>query len=344
MDVFQQQRGWWGYHPGRPRPLSVVEMIRAGTIDAELAALLWLLIEGRVPVVVASGPPLAGKTTLLTALMDFLPPDVEKLFLRGWAEDFAWLPDAEGLGWPGWAESGVLPGAADPRKRETPDVPVADPARTYLLAAELSSHLPVYTWALHARVLVRALQRGYGLGTCLHAASLEEVLAQLQAPPVSLTADEVRFLGVVIILRVVDAGAGAAADPRRDGGGTAPLRRRAVAVHYLRPPERDRAGHIQRRPPAVLATWDRHADRFEHFAWGITPELADRVGRRQDEFERLHRDRAAFLAALAETGSGGLAEVRRALDDHRRVTTLGSRRANQSANQPQHGHAVEGTG
>jgi hypothetical protein len=71
-----------------------------------------------------------------------------------------------------------------------------------------------------------------------------------------------------------------------------------VAAHYLRPVERDGHGHLQRRPPAVLATWDaKHAD-FEHFAWGVTPELASRVGRTQADFERRQAGRARFLASI----------------------------------------------
>ena len=45
--------GRWAFRPLPPEPRSVVELIRAGTLDAELAATLWVLIEGRVPVVVA---------------------------------------------------------------------------------------------------------------------------------------------------------------------------------------------------------------------------------------------------------------------------------------------------
>ncbi len=74
---------------------------------------------------------------------------------------------------------------------------------------------------------------------------------------------------------------------------------RCTVVHYLRPVERDAQGHIQRRPPAVLAAWDEQDDVYEHYAWGITPELADRVGRSQADLEERQRDRAAFLAATA---------------------------------------------
>jgi hypothetical protein len=345
MDEFAQHRGWWGYHWAPPQPLSLTSIIASGSLDTELAALLWLLVEGRVPVVVAAEAPLAGKSTTLTALMDFLPPDVRKIFLHGWNETFDWLPDADDLGWPGWREAMALDDAAggvdpdDPstwdrqaimRRRMALEVPgrghsqPADPATSYLLASELSSHLPVYTWGVQARVLVRALQRGYGLGTSLHADSLEEIFEQLTATPVSLTEDELRWLGVVVVLRLFDRAGRSLQFPEgsleAELGPLQPwVKRRAVAVHYLRPPERDGAGHVQRRPPAVLATWDADGDCFEHFAWGVTPELARRVGREQADFEREQVARADYLAGLVAAGVESIPDVRRAIDGYRRA-------------------------
>ncbi|HET7676786.1 MAG TPA: hypothetical protein VFK38_02965 [Candidatus Limnocylindrales bacterium] len=343
MDEFAQHRGWWGYHWAPPQPLSITRIIASGSLDAELAALLWLLVEGRLPVLVAAEAPLAGKSTTLTALMDFLPPGTHKLFLRGWAETFDWLPDADRLGWPGWQEAlaeGAGVSARDPRVRgrlaqlqrrmeeETggeSQPRAADPATTYLLASELSSHLPVYTWGVQARILVRALQRGYGLGSSMHADSLEEVFSELGTPPVGLTEDELRWLGVVIVLRLVGEDGAALHFPEgsleAEMGPLQPwVRRRAVAVHYLRPPERDGAGHVQRRPPAVLATWDPATDCFEHFAWGVTPELALRVGRTQADFEGEQEARAAYLRGLVEGGVFGVPAVRRAIDGYREST------------------------
>jgi hypothetical protein len=339
LDVFSQQRGWWGYHWAAPQPLSITRIIAAGSLDAELAALLWILVEGRVPLVVAAEAPLAGKSTTLTALLDFLPSSVRRVFLRGWTEDFSWLPDADALGWPGWQAAALeeeeedRSTAEDPvawnrrsiaRRRMLqedagrPPSPAADPQRSYLLASELSSHLPVYTWGVHARVLIRALQRGYGLGTSMHADSLEEVFAQLQAPPVSAKDDEIRRLGVVVILRLIGPRGEVLHFPEGSlEGELGPLqpwvRRRAVAVHYLRPVERDAAGHIQRRPPAVLATWDPAADCFEHFAWGVASELALRVGRSDASFEREHAARTDFLRGLVASGVTGVSETRRAI-------------------------------
>lgn len=301
-------RDWWGPHWSPPRPRSIVELLRAGSLDSELAALLWLWLEARLPVVIAAGPPLAGKSTLLTALLAFLPTDARRFFLQGAAEDFRWLPEAEALGWHRPASSAESTGAEpSPRERR---LAAADPARAYLLAAELSDHLAAYTWGAAARLLVRAAGRGYGFGATIHAESLGEVLEQLQARPVGLSADELRSLGIVLVLGVARADQPRPA-PWWDAEPAAP-RRRVVAAHYVRPLERDAGGHLRRRPPAVLTTWEPEGDRFEHFAWGVLPELAERVGRAAADFERERARRAAFLGQLVtgpRTSPGEVAEA-----------------------------------
>ena len=253
---------WQSAHPAPLVPRSVVSLIRSGTLDPELTATLWLLLEARVPLLVAGGPRLAGKTTLLTALLDFLPPTANRIVLNGAREDFDWLDDA-------------------------------DPTRGYLLASELSDHTPLYVSGPAARQAIRVLGRGFGLGATLHAASLEGVFDQLRRFGVS--DDELSMVGTVLVLGA-------------PGG-----QRRVVAAHYVRPLSRDGHGHIQRLGPAVLATLDPATDTFEHFAWGITPELAIRVGRRPADFEDEAARRAEFLTGLAAAAIEAPAEVRRAI-------------------------------
>ncbi len=113
--------GRWAFRPLPPEPRSVVELIRAGTLDAQLAATLWLLIEARVPIVVAAEGHGAGKSTLLGALLDFLPPGIRTVELSGADETFDWLPQAAELGWS--APRGRWPAARDPpaSRRRCPD-------------------------------------------------------------------------------------------------------------------------------------------------------------------------------------------------------------------------------
>jgi hypothetical protein len=300
--------------PGEAPSHSVAQLISQRTLDPELAALVWLLLEGHVPIVVGAGPRLTGKSTLLHAFLDFLPPDIGTRRIAGRVEDFAWLPDPLALGWPGEDVADLIgrleptsargegsdPEAATSGRLAAPTRQVAPPEQTFLVCEELSNHAPMYTWGLRARVLVRALQLGYGLGTTMHIESLADLFALLTPPPVSLSEDEVRRLGVVIVLRRF------AGDERR-----------VLAAHYLRPVERDGEGHLQRRPPIVLATWDADRDEFDHFGWGAAPELALRTGRNQAEFERELTLRSAFLRELVAAGRTSIPAFRAALATYR---------------------------
>ena len=60
----------------KERPLSIIELIQNGALNAELTAQLWLYVEGlgvKPANVIISGGPGAGKTTLLNALFSFIP-------------------------------------------------------------------------------------------------------------------------------------------------------------------------------------------------------------------------------------------------------------------------------
>ncbi len=288
-------RGRWAIRHVPPTPRSIVELIRAGTLDAELAATLWLLIEGRVPLVVGALPRLAGKTTLLDALLMFLPPSTRTVELEGAMETFDWLPQAPELGWRATHTPAAIAARVTGRKP-----PTVRPDDTVLLIPELSDHLPSYTWGAEARIAIRAVVIGYGLAATIHADSLDDVFDQLRRPPVSLGDDELSRLGIVLILRPVGDGL-----------------RRVVAAHYVRPTARDEHGHVQRLGPGVLATWDPEQDRFEHFGWGITPELARRVGRRPGDFEAEVERRRDYLAGLANAGITDIDAVRAAIDGYR---------------------------
>jgi hypothetical protein len=272
-----------------PPRRSIVELIHRGVLDAELAALAWVLLEARLPLIVAGLARGAGKTTVFEALLDFLPVTARRVDLAGADEDFAWLPEAGTLGWRAAdAPDGDRPAAA---------IPVT-PAASYLVAAELSAHLPLYTWGAAARTLVRAASIGYGIGATIHADRLEDVH------------DELTYLGLIVVVR---------AERGPDGH----VHRRVVAAHYARPVGRDEHGHVQRLPPAVVAARDERTDRLEHFAWGVMPELAIRLGRRAGDLERDQAERAAVLGRLAEEGVVDVDSVRAVISEvHRERSPL----------------------
>ncbi|MFN8519757.1 MAG: hypothetical protein U0667_10300 [Chloroflexota bacterium] len=205
------------------------DLVHARVLDAELAALCWLLVEGGVPVVVTGGAEASERRRIRAALLR-LPPDAS-------CSTFD-------------AEQGTLTLGG----------------------------------------LGEAFQRGHRVGIVAAGSDLRQMVELLTGPAEGLPEDAVRRLGLVLVVGLVPSVApGAVID-----------RVRVLAAHYLRPLERDGQGHVQRRPPAVLATWDPAADVFDHFAWGVVGELADRVDRSRPSFEALQADRAAGLAALAQ--------------------------------------------
>jgi hypothetical protein len=141
--------GWWGYHWSPPRPMSAVEIVGSGSLDVRLMATLWAVTSRRRSVMLASEAPMAGKTTTLSALVDFLPPGTVGVFLRGWRGDFDWTDEI-------------------------------GPERGYLLVNEMSDHLPIYVWGRSARGALEMAGRGYGMGATMHADSLDEAIALLR--------------------------------------------------------------------------------------------------------------------------------------------------------------------
>jgi hypothetical protein len=219
---------------------SLVALIAQGVLDAELAALVWLLVEGRIPLVIAApeGRSGAGGQLLAGVLASVhAGEDVEMLL------------------------GPLTPAGAS------------------------------------------SLIRGRRAGGVVEAGSLGEVRERLGSGPLPLTPDQLTFIGCVLVI-------GESVGGRRG-------RLRVLAAHYVRPLARDAHGHAQRLDPAVLATWDDRLGRYEHFAWGVLPEIAARLGRRPGDLEADLHHRRDDLAGLAKAGVTKLDEVQRLVAGYR---------------------------
>ena len=241
-------------------------LVRDGWLDAELAGLLWLLVEARVPTLVVGRNPDACERVL--AAMDALLPDgVRRATVRP-DDDFEWLREAVELGW---------------RRERVGERPVPRDALSssdgVLIAPGLADATGIAGG--RARMVVRALALGYGLLATMTGEGLDEAFAALEVPAVGTDEDERSRLGTVVVLG--------------DDDGV----RRIVAAHYVRPVALDPHGHVQRLPPAVLATWNPGRRAWDHFAWGALTELAERTGMAPIDLEREQARRASVLADAA---------------------------------------------
>jgi hypothetical protein len=149
MRALNQPTSWWGWHWEPPTPMSIVELIKAGNLNARLAAMLWVAMERGASLIVAADPPSSGKTTTLSALLTFTPPETAVYFTRGMGETFS-LP------------------------------PRSDTYPTYILINEMSDHIPVYTWDDNARRAFELLDDGYSMATTMHDETVEGVIRQLR--------------------------------------------------------------------------------------------------------------------------------------------------------------------
>ncbi|HEV2655456.1 MAG TPA: hypothetical protein VGU68_20090 [Ktedonobacteraceae bacterium] len=167
-------RYYWHYDSRRP--LSMAQIIALGSVDAETAGLIWLLLEQGASLTVA-GPtdpqPGVGKTTTLNALLQFLPEGTALAYMSGMYETFAFT--------------------------RLPDI---DPAHTYALCNEVSDHLPIYMWGRVARRYLTLPAQGYHVATSVHADTIKDVLHMYQRD-LRLRPDEVRRLGLVVNIGLV---------------------------------------------------------------------------------------------------------------------------------------------
>lgn len=172
MRAVNQPESWWGWHGwDQPQPLSITQILEAGTMPPLLAAAFWLGLDRGASFCFAADPPGAGKTTVLTALLALAPPETAVYFTRGWGETFD-LP------------------------------PPSDTHATYLLVNEMSDHLPVYSWGPYVLRIFELLTEAYSLATTVHADTVEEVIAQLEHE-VGVPRAHLAYLTFVVPLAVV---------------------------------------------------------------------------------------------------------------------------------------------
>ena len=233
------------------RAPSLARLVAGGVVDAELAALAWLLLEDGIPVLVV-GLEEVTRDDLLDALAAALPAS----------------------------------------RRPNPAAPVGEGRLVRVPGTLATSTPPGSLRAALARTTARS-----GLAATIEGTDLAEALAVLRRQ--GLSEDEASFLGTVLVLGPVADRPVADRSVAEPGAAMPGRDQRVVASHYLRPVARDAGGHVQRLGPAVLATWDAEHGAYDHFEWGIYPELAARTGRRAGDLEAAHRGRAEELRSRA---------------------------------------------
>ncbi len=129
--------------------IGLADLVRNRTMSAEIAATLAGAAAERRSFIVFAGPRLAGKSTVLHAMLAHAGSDTPIRSVRGEPAEAARLRSGDGRG--------------------------------YVLIPEITQYAVAegYIWGASVRRVFGALDRGYALAASLHAASVEDAFAQI---------------------------------------------------------------------------------------------------------------------------------------------------------------------
>jgi len=166
-------------------PLSVIDLMRMGSLTAEVAALIWLYMEGlriRPANIMIAGGPGVGKTTFLNAILSFVPSSDRLVVIEDTLELNTFLEESAS------------------RLESTTDVTLADLVKNSLrmrperiVIGEVRGQ--------EARDMITACNIGkYCMGT-IHALTSREAIMRLQNEPMNIPEMLVSLIDVFIVLK-----------------------------------------------------------------------------------------------------------------------------------------------
>jgi hypothetical protein len=270
------------WHYDSDHPMSIAQLIAAGSVDARTAALLWVLIEQHQSVIV-SGPtdptPGVGKTTTLNALLEFLPVGTTLVYTMGMYEDFEFVADT-------------------------------NPATTCVLANEVSDHLPIYMWGRVARQLLALPADGYAIATSCHADEVDDVVRMLRRD-LRLSASHLARVGLIVNIGLV----GRVWPPRRrflSVNYVTPAPEEVATPETVAEPSGARASSTVDLLP--LAIWEPDTDRFSPATGKTLSTLATVLGLTPAELDAKITRRCVCLEEIAQGTGASLAATRNAIE------------------------------
>ncbi|MBF0522573.1 MAG: CpaF family protein [Candidatus Omnitrophica bacterium] len=169
----------------KSRPLSIIDLIEKGTLNTEIAAHLWLYIEGmgvKLANILISGGPGSGKTTLLNALLSFVPNAQHIVVIEDSLELVTnWIGNVSRL------ESDEDLSLADLVKnslRMRPDRIIVGEVR-----------------GSEAEDMITAMNIGKYCMATIHASTVRETIFRLQSNPMNIPETLINLVDVFIVMR-----------------------------------------------------------------------------------------------------------------------------------------------
>ena len=273
----------------RANPISSIELMDYGTIDAQQLAFLWILMEYKRSILVSGGTA-TGKTTFLNVLCSYIPPEYKIVSIEDTAELNLMHPNwiqsitrtgfgtsdasggASGISGLGGGGSGKSPG----------DISLYD-----LLVAALRQR-PEFIIVGEVRggeafTLFQAIAVGHAALGTIHAGSMDELLARVESNPMNVPRSLLSNLDLVIF-------------PMHIKKGERSMRRISTIIEILES-DRDTGDLITN----TVFKWMPDIDEFH---WQGRSFLFDRIrdtdGVSKDVLNQELADRTAFIHWMQE--------------------------------------------
>jgi type IV secretory pathway ATPase VirB11/archaellum biosynthesis ATPase len=175
----------------RDEPFTPTDLIRFGTLNPKMLAYYWLAIQHGASMIVAGGTA-SGKTTMLNAVMLFIPPQMKIVSIEDTRE--LNLPHPNWI--PGTTRSGF--GPRDESGRQAGEIGMFE-----LLKAALRQR-PEYITVGEVRgeeatVLFQAMATGHAAYGTMHADSVTSVIHRLEGEPINIPRPLLEALDIVSI-------------------------------------------------------------------------------------------------------------------------------------------------
>ena len=188
----------------RANPISCIELMDYGSVDAQQLAYVWILMENKRSILISGGTA-TGKTTFLNVLCSFIPPEYKIVSIEDTAElnllHPNWIQSVTRTGFGTTESSGGASGISGlgggGGSKSPGDISLYD-----LLVAALRQR-PEFIIVGEVRggeafTLFQAIAVGHAALGTIHAGSMDELLARVESNPMNVPRSLLSNLDVVI--------------------------------------------------------------------------------------------------------------------------------------------------
>ncbi len=274
----------------KANPFSVIELIENKTLNAEIASLLWLYVEGmgvRPANMLISGGPGSGKTTLLNSLLSFIPSDHHIVVIEDTFELVtSWIGNVS-------------------RLESDDDLSLADLVKNSLrmrperiIVGEVRGE--------EAQDMVTAMNIGKYCMATLHASTVRETIIRLQSNPMNVPETLINLIDAFVVMRKQKDGR-SMARMVDEVSETAGLEQKTVLLSPLWKFDTS-TGRLNKLSPTSV-----YRDRLSKATGRSGREILDEIDRRRDFLEVLRRNGVSAIKDVSRYCELYLKDARQAL-------------------------------